>query len=45
MSDWITWEFAQDRYKVSKYWLEIMSCVYPQLCDNKNCLIRDLWRP
>ena len=44
MTGWITWEFAMDRYKISRFTLELLGAIYPNLCDNKKYLIKNLWQ-
>jgi len=41
--DWISWELAKDRYKVSEIELEIRACSNPKICDSNKKMVLNLW--
>jgi len=39
----ITWELAQDRYNLSRFYLETIAIMAPWLVDTKNFMVKDIW--
>ena len=40
----ITWELAMDRYKVTRFYLEMLAIMTnPKICDASKCLVKDVW--
>ena len=39
----ITWELAKDKYGITEYFLLILSQRFPNICDEKKCMVVNLW--
>jgi len=39
----ITWELAKDKYKITEYFLEILSTINPRICNSKDKIVKDIW--
>lgn len=39
----ITWELAQEKYNISRFYLETMAIMSPWLVDTKKFMVKDIW--
>jgi len=42
--NWITWELAQDKYRVSWQTLDILAIHHSEVCNNATCMVIDFWK-